>query len=125
MPATSDTLPPAPTVQTISVSDDELPVSPLCSIVDSSPGDPIAQYLINPFARHIFKTLLAIFAFLILSYQICGLWNEESVCDRRVDHLTFAVGLGILALMGYTYYLRKRIEKQQRVSASGEGKDVK
>jgi membrane protein implicated in regulation of membrane protease activity len=69
--------------------------------------------------------LLAIFAFLILSYQVCGLWNEEPVCDRRVNHLMYAVVLGILALMGYTRYLRRRLEKQQRVSASGEGKTVK
>jgi membrane protein implicated in regulation of membrane protease activity len=37
----------------------------------------------------------------------------------------YAVVLGILALMGYTRYLRRRLEKQQRVSASGEGKTVK
>jgi hypothetical protein len=55
MAATTDTLAPAPATQTLSASDDELPVSPLCSIVDSYPGDPIAQYLINPLARHIFK----------------------------------------------------------------------
>jgi hypothetical protein len=62
------------------------------------------------------RTLLSIFTFLILSYQICGRWSEESVCDRRLQYLFYAVELGIVALMGYSYYLRKRMEKQQRVS---------
>jgi hypothetical protein len=69
--------------------------------------------------------LLAIFAFLILSYQVCGLWNEEPVCDRRVNQVMYRVVLAIFALMGYTRYLRRRLEKQQRVSVSGEGKAVK
>lgn len=61
------------------------------------------------------RTILALLGLLFGSLKVCGHWNSEDVCDRRFHYTTFFFAVGIMSLMGYSYYLRQKLERQQRL----------
>ncbi|KGO47560.1 hypothetical protein PEX2_090540 [Penicillium expansum] len=96
--------------------DDELPTSPLMLIVDSYPDNLVVKYLMAPFVKHTFLTLLTLLAFLFGSLPVCGHWNSEEVCDRRFHHLAFLIAIGLVSLKGYANYLGRKLKKRGGVT---------
>ncbi|KAJ5127969.1 hypothetical protein N7448_008748 [Penicillium atrosanguineum] len=96
--------------------DDDAPPNRLVEIADFFPDNLVVRYFVAPFARHFYKTLLALMIFIYGSLITCNLWNDEKACDRRFNSLVFFVGLGFVVLTGYTAYLRRKLERQKRLA---------
>lgn len=79
-------------------------------ITSASPNDDPGE---NVLTSYLYRTLLAIFGFLIVSYKICAIWSEEDICTSRVGYLAHGVGMVLSALTAYTYFLRWKLGKRE------------
>ncbi|KAM0721436.1 hypothetical protein Q7P37_002360 [Cladosporium fusiforme] len=93
--------------------------APPKTLIDAYPDNIVVRYLPTT-ASQLLRTLLAIFAFLFVSYKSCTIWNTGSVCSSRTQYLAFGVEFGLVALSAYTYYLKRKLNRQGRRSGADD-----
>lgn len=55
------------------------------------------------------RTLVGIAALAFTHYRVCHeFWSTERICSSRTYYFLFAIECSLVALMGYTYYLKMR-----------------
>ncbi|KAI9367884.1 hypothetical protein BJX61DRAFT_526364 [Aspergillus egyptiacus] len=99
--------------------DGVFPGNRLVAIVDAYPDNLVVQYFMWPFARHFFKSLLAVFICLYGSLFTCMIWFNQKVCDRMFSYSYYVVGTAFFVLTCYSAYLRRKLERQSRLSREG------
>ena len=61
------------------------------------------------------RTLAGIAALAFLHYRVCrAFWSTESSCSLRTHYFLFAFQCSLMAMMGYTYYLKTKLMEERR-----------
>lgn len=65
------------------------------------------------------RTLAGIAALAFTHYRLCrGFWGTEGSCSSQTYYFLFAVECSVVAVMGYTYYLKLKLIEEQNSSRS-------
>ena len=66
-----------------------------------------------------YRTLAGIAALAFLHYRVCHeFWSTARVCSSRTHYFLFVVECGLVAMMGYTYYLKLKLMEARSRSLS-------
>ncbi|KAM0702101.1 hypothetical protein Q7P35_011011 [Cladosporium inversicolor] len=100
-------------------SDDDPWEVPLSALVGAYPNHFILQYVIVPTTLHIWWTPAGVTAVAFTYYRVCrGFWSTECTCSSRTYYFLFAIECGLVAMTGYTYYLKAKLVDERSRSRS-------